>query len=168
MSERFTVLDDSLFSDWNVCRPRRYFFTARESLSHVFLAAIYSWVVAQMTNLPPSIAEHIECLCEGDPVFMNGAEALFNHLLELAPEFDDDAAHDYYSALPDFDEEDPVDNRMNAIALARWQHQQSSAQIAALKAELEDLKADHSALRVKLAQRDSELDHIANRLCAKS
>lgn len=69
--------------------------------------------------------------------FKAGATRLFEILSEQAPEFDEKAAHDKRYSGACF-------NGDLFVAGARFQHQQSAAVIAALRAEVESLKTAHA------------------------
>jgi hypothetical protein len=67
---------------------------------------------------------------------MLGAQYGYAALLERAPEFDEAAALEHYYNSPELDSA-----HEERLAGARWQHEQMSAQIAALREALEAKEA---------------------------
>lgn len=83
--------------------------------------------------------------------FKNGFDVCFRALLEVSPqEFDEKAVQEYYES--DGDE-------IGHIECARWQHEQSAAQIAALRTRVTELEA---ALEIIFTDLDSDGEYRQN------
>ncbi len=74
-----------------------------------------------------------ECVEPRCDTFLDGASALYSHLLQLAGEFDRKAAIEAFQTM-----KDPIYGitDIDALDLAKWQFERSQAQTAALKMEV--------------------------------